>query len=144
MSNNVGLADWFFDIGQEMEITIQYRASDGAVKVRSRARTRFTNDLTRQGGGANRGSYDGFDVHEFDPAMVWPWWTTPATPLVAAIEHLKYHSAIDGRGDDGMGFAPYHRHDINRDVYKSERHWHGMLVDIIPVPAGQTSATFTA
>ena len=142
VNNDVGLADWFFDIAQELEITIQYRASDGAVKVRSRARTRFTNDLTRQGGGANRGSYDGSNLHDFDPAMVWPWWTAPTTPLVAAMEHLKYHSAIDGR-NDGVNFAPYRRHDINRDVYKSERHWHGMLVDIIPVPAGQTAATFT-
>ena len=141
--NDVGMADWFFDIAQELEITIQYRASDGAVKVRCRARTRFTNDLTRQGGGANRGSFDGSNTHDFDPAMVWPWWTAPATPLVAAIEHLKYHSAIDGRGD-GVNGATYRRHDINRDVYKSERHWHGMLVDLIPVPAGQTAATFTA
>ena len=142
-TNQVGLADWFFDLGHEMEITIQYRASDGAVKVRTRARTRFTNDLTRQGGGANLGSHNSFDVHEFDATMVWPWWMAPATPLVAATEHLKYHSAIDGRGD-GSDYAQYHRHDINRNVYKSERHWHGMLVDIIPVPAGQTAATFPA
>ena len=143
VNNDVGLADWFFDLAQELEITIQYRASDGACKVRCRARTRFTNDLTRQGGRPNRGGCDGSEIHDFDPAMVWPWWTAPSTPLVAAMEHLKYHSAIDGR-QDGMNYAAYRRHDINRNVYKSERHWHGMLVDLIPVPAGQALAPFPA
>ena len=141
--NQTGLADWFFDLGHEMEITVQYRASDGAVKVRTRARTRFTNDLTRQGGGANRGGHDSFDVHDFDPTMVWPWWTNPTARLVAAMEHLKYHSAIDGRGD-GSDYAQWRRQDINRNLHKSERHWHGMLVDLIPVPAGQTAAAFPA
>ena len=82
-------------------------------------------------------------MHDVDPTMVWPWWTAPSTPLVAATEHLKYHSAIDGRGD-AVNDCPYRRHDINRNVYKSERHWHGMLIDIIPVPAGQTAAAFPA
>ena len=139
-TNQIGLADFALDCPQEMELFFQY-APDGSMKYRTVHRTRYTNDLLYQNGGANVGGCVFTDEIAIDPAIKWPWFDAPSTILTAPFEHLVYHQAIEAR-QEVMNYSPCQRYKQNRRPYRKERHWLAAGFDVTPIPAGQSRAPF--